>query len=640
MKKFLNIVFILFLFIGLIGCNDNSIDDNPIDDDPSGEVKNEEIKKYQEAAINKLNNSVKMDEKIEDETINQEINNFYNNKVNYIKSINNIEDAKVLDKKLDEDINKFTNSTLKDLLIKKLNDEIKPIIDSITNEDIKVNVNNYYQEVLKELNSAKSINDLINKYSEIKVKTKIYINEKTASLLIELKNKAISELDKYLEVIIDKIPYEEVKTSLKDFYKKELEILNNTNSINEINECVIKLKDELYEFALNDVKKIAIDYLEDFIITNLNKLANEEMKDSFTTFTNEELEKLRNIEKIEEIKPSLENVIKDATEFLTKFIKNEYKEYMDKLMELQNVSVYDYIPESMKPNYKNNLVNANDINYNFNDFVSISDISKYGFGEQWQMVIDTIDNSNLIISVLKILNTSINAVRASFDIYVENTYNDEVSFNYSQDSFNALVEYKDSILTLSIEMLKEYNIPVLGSFKPKLEMIYNIEDGVRSTYITLGDLFKVKYDVKDNTYKLSTKYNVNIAGKNISKIAYLSIEKKEDNVIGHTYEYSSYENTDLIKACADFYINDEYLSVCGNKSSQIIAFKGYINELYSVEEGILLGYKVREELTIAKVTGTYHTLWFNLYDLKGLNSIKVIKKTEDNPSSKALLMYI
>jgi hypothetical protein len=64
-------------------------------------------------------------------------------------------------------------------------------------------------------------------------------------------------------------------------------------------------------------------------------------------------------------------------------------------------------------------------------------------------------------------------------------------------------------------------------------------------------------------------------------------------------------------------------------------FDGYINELYSANEGRLLGYEVREELTIAGVTGTYNTLWFNLWDIQGINSVKVTDKTDSNKSWKS-----
>ena len=64
-------------------------------------------------------------------------------------------------------------------------------------------------------------------------------------------------------------------------------------------------------------------------------------------------------------------------------------------------------------------------------------------------------------------------------------------------------------------------------------------------------------------------------------------------------------------------------------------FDGYINELYSASEGRLLGYEVREELTFAGLTGTYNTLWFNLWDIQGINSVKVTDKTDANKSGKS-----
>lgn len=67
----------------------------------------------------------------------------------------------------------------------------------------------------------------------------------------------------------------------------------------------------------------------------------------------------------------------------------------------------------------------------------------------------------------------------------------------------------------------------------------------------------------------------------------------------------------------------------------MVAFYGYINELYKKDEGILLGYKVQEELEIASITGTYHTLWFNIWDISGINNIKVTDKSDANESSKS-----
>lgn len=83
-------------------------------------------------------------------------------------------------------------------------------------------------------------------------------------------------------------------------------------------------------------------------------------------------------------------------------------------------------------------------------------------------------------------------------------------------------------------------------------------------------------------------------------------------------------------SCADFYIDDTYLTVVGNKASGIIGFTGYICEIYNVESKKLLAYEVQETLSVIN----YDTLWFNLDDVEGINNIKVVEgNTADNKNN-------
>ena len=69
----------------------------------------------------------------------------------------------------------------------------------------------------------------------------------------------------------------------------------------------------------------------------------------------------------------------------------------------------------------------------------------------------------------------------------------------------------------------------------------------------------------------------------------------------------------------------------------MIGFTGYINELYKTSSGKLLGYEVQETLSVAGISGTYNTLWFNLSDISGITSVKLTEKTDDNNSSLSTL---
>ena len=64
------------------------------------------------------------------------------------------------------------------------------------------------------------------------------------------------------------------------------------------------------------------------------------------------------------------------------------------------------------------------------------------------------------------------------------------------------------------------------------------------------------------------------------------------------------------------------MSAVGNKASGMLAFKGYISELYDCRNGEMLGYEVRETQELAGKSVTFNTLWFDLADVSGITSVK------------------
>jgi hypothetical protein len=170
---------------------------------------------------------------------------------------------------------------------------------------------------------------------------------------------------------------------------------------------------------------------------------------------------------------------------------------------------------------------------------------------------------------------------------------------------------------------------------------------VKNVRVQIGDANALAYTIENNKYTFAIKYfDTTVSAGNMSadigRTAYFSLEEnKNGTTIGHIYEYLSVSNVE-IASVADFYITDSYVSVVGNKASGMVAFDGYICELYSVASGKLLGYEVRETLEVLGGDVTYNTLWLNLNSIGGINSIKYLPATKDeeaaffvNGSSKA-----
>lgn len=611
---------------------------NTGEDNPSGGDNNEEreIASYKSGAITKLDELVySVIDKIPEESLKAAVQSFYDTEKQYINGINNLEDAKAAGDKVVEDVKTFIKDSLRPLVIEKLNGVINPLIEKITYESLKSSVQEYYAREIALINSLEHLDEFPNAYKNIIDDTKKFIVDETEKILVELKNKALAELDPFVTALINKIPYEELKADTQTFYQEEKKKIDAVEAFDGFAPCVNEIKGDLEAYALSETKKIAVSKLDEVVTAGLAKIPNQELKDDLNGFKDTEVTKLNAVNSIEAVPTTLATVIKETEEHIKTLLVATVKDYVARLTAVEKATAYDYLPEAMCPTYSNNRVDASSVAYDFTSFVNVSSINRAGYGEQWQMVIDNINQSVKLAKVFNAAQTALSSAASAVDIYITNSYANEMSYTFSGDNYTGNFEFKNAVLVFNISLTKTVNVPIAGDVKPIIRMEYDLTKEAKGIYISLGDAYKLKYVIADNRYEMATTYGVTVLGKSGSRSSFLSIEKKDNKTTGHIYEYTTYEGSDKIKACADFYVENGYVSVVGNKASGMIAFDNYINELYLASEGKLLGYEIREEKTIAGVTGTYNTLWFNIWDIKGINTIRVTDKTDANKSSRS-----
>lgn len=80
-----------------------------------------------------------------------------------------------------------------------------------------------------------------------------------------------------------------------------------------------------------------------------------------------------------------------------------------------NVSPYSFIPEAMQPQYSKNLVTKNALVTDYSKAVQVSQIRSGGFGEQWNMVVENIDQSTLFHNTLSVVDGIATASVAAFN---------------------------------------------------------------------------------------------------------------------------------------------------------------------------------------------------------------------------------
>lgn len=305
----------------------------------------------------------------------------------------------------------------------------------------------------------------------------------------------------------------------------------------------------------------------------------------------------------------------------------EIKAYLSSLVSVVKQDPYSFIPETMLPTNSDNHVTEQDVTYDFTSSVNVSNIRYGGYGEQWNMVIGNIIESERFYSILSLAETAVNASVIAFNNYLDANPSDSASHQLSETEYTASLDYHNGTLTYILQYKTGWDVPFFGEILPQIDMTYNVMSGKRSVRVQLTENNVMRYVVKEGSYAFAIQYGVSA----LSRKAYFQIDRRNDgSVDGHIYEFIQYKDSDMVPSCADFYIGEEYVSVVGNKASGMPGFTGYINELYKTEEGKLLGYEVRETFSKWGITATYHTLWFNLCDISGITSVKAIKNDSDS----------
>ncbi len=282
------------------------------------------------------------------------------------------------------------------------------------------------------------------------------------------------------------------------------------------------------------------------------------------------------------------------------------------LLEGYSMNPYSYLPETMLPTYSANLISGSEVITDYSDFVSVSDITSHGFGEQWNMIIENVEQSAVFFNVLSVVETLSTASVTAFNNYIDQNPQSTASYTFSEGIYSVSINHDDGILTYVIDYTAD--IPAFGSQTIQIALTMNVSSGERIVRVQIGDANALKYTFTESSYEFAIKY----LG---TRRAYFSLQKDlNDNVSGHIYEFLGVESAQ-IKSSADFYITDNYVTAVGNKADGMIGFDGYISETYSKTTGRLIGYEVNETLSLVN----FDTLWFDLDTFSGINSIKYVE---------------
>ncbi len=458
--------------------------------------------------------------------------------------------------------------------------------------------------------------------------------------LLALKVDATSTLDNSINSLLKQITDNVLRDEINTFLQQKKTDISSITTLDGANAAIDQIKSDTATFVQNMIaqqlaklKTAAIERLDEIVAAGLDKLNDNELKTELNDFYTRETAKIEAVTDIDQFASVSAEVFDDTTDFIKRIVAREIadlratvKGYFNEVNQSFSASPYDYLPETMAPRYAANLVSPEQIEYDFSDFVTVSNINYGGFGKQWNMVVDNITQSEYFYKYLNVGNTVIASAITTVTTYLDSEYADTIDKSFESNGFSATISFADQKFTYSLEYDTDINLPLFGNVSPQITMVYDTVSKDKTYTIKFTDTNRMRYRVSDNKYEFGIEYGIATG----QRTSYLSIERKNDRVEGHIYEYVTLKDKDIMPSCADFYVDGGYVSVVGNKADAMMGTKGYINELYQSNEGKLLGYEVRETIS----NFDYNTLWFNLSDISGITSIKIGEKTSQGSNDK------
>lgn len=321
------------------------------------------------------------------------------------------------------------------------------------------------------------------------------------------------------------------------------------------------------------------------------------------------------------VEVDFERAVTGNTEYFA--VWNEILDIKSLLVSLLNgykLNPYEYIPEAMRLDYSANLVSPENIVADYSDFVNVSDIT-YGFGEQWYMVLSNIDQSMLFFNALTVVETISSSSITAFNNYFDQNPADTAHYTFEDGIYNITIKFDGEVLYYVIDYTA--NIPTIGDVTAQIAMAMIAETGEKSVRIQLGDANALAYTVREDSYEFAIKY------LGVRRAMFSIAREDNGDISGKIYEYLTVSSVDIASS-AEFYITNGYASIVGNKADGLVGFSNTICELYNTNTGKMLGYEVNETAEKLGVTVNFDTLWFNLKNVDGINSIKYVASTQNN----------
>ena len=233
---------------------------------------------------------------------------------------------------------------------------------------------------------------------------------------------------------------------------------------------------------------------------------------------------------------------------------------------------------------------------------AVSALPRMGVGRQLHVLYAPLAQSESALSYVNTLYGGFSAIAGLYQDYI----------NKNPDNY-AVFEGTWNVFAFRIEVTEEEYLLMAKAGVVHIELHHKTK--TRETYgrVDIADKLALKYEADDNRLNLAFQ----AVGVRTTQIEFV---RDNDIVTGYLYETTGVGDKRLTTSSI-LTVTADYTIAVGNSGDFIVPGRGVNVEVYSSKTGRLLGTEVYENVTYAGVGAEYDTLWFNLFDISGIDSV-------------------
>ena len=307
----------------------------------------------------------------------------------------------------------------------------------------------------------------------------------------------------------------------------------------------------------------------------------------------------------EESSSSEESTSEDSSEDSSEGLIASAKSVVDEV--LTRPDAWAFLPEVFQEEnmaYSENVFPVTD----FTNNTQVSSIGDRFIGAQMMVLYDGLLTMQSALEKVDVVYAFGEALASAYQKFINDNPDNYATFTTTLSGFNVKIELDGAKSTL-----------LAGNSVLSVELYADSTENTNSGRIQVTDGVALKYEMTDD----SLIYAYQVGGGEAMRTVNLSFARNEDAVAGYLYEFTGFKGVGTTTT-AVFTSDDEYTKVVAKKreSDDLIVLGN--EEIYSSQTGEYVSGVVSETIKLVD----FETYWFNLKDVSGFNSVKVVENDE------------